>query len=126
MSCLPSVQARANLEHFQVDPSSGISSISLAELLKGVVPVDPEVCIDSGIAGARREKREGELHTQLNPLIANLCNTPYILLQIKMAANGRNYANNILVVLTTYCEGTAKMRRRGVFCLTLPSRKILS
>lgn len=52
-----------------MDPSSGISSISLGELLEGVVPVDQEVCVDSETAGARREKRESELYAQHNPLI---------------------------------------------------------
>lgn len=58
---MPSVQARDSLEHFQVDPDSGISSISLGELLDGAVPVNQDGGVDSGKAGSSQEKKESEL-----------------------------------------------------------------
>ena len=58
--CVLSLQARESLEHFQVDPASGISSIDLVDLVDGAVPVDQEGGVDSGMAGTSREKRESE------------------------------------------------------------------
>lgn len=58
---MPSVQARDSLEHFQVDPASGISSISLGELLDGAVPISQDGGVDSGKAGTSQEKKESEL-----------------------------------------------------------------
>lgn len=58
--CVPSLQARESLEHFQMDPASGISSIDLMELVDGVVPVDQEGGVECGTAGPSRENRESE------------------------------------------------------------------
>ena len=58
---LPSLQARDSLERFQVDPVSGISSVSLGELLEGVNLDDQEEGMDSGTTGTRRENKESEL-----------------------------------------------------------------
>lgn len=44
-----------------MDPVSGISSVSLGELLERVVPVDQEEGVDSGTTGRRGEKKESEL-----------------------------------------------------------------